>query len=148
VTVTDPVVVPIVAEILALWSCLDLFWHVTRPVADTVAALGALELQVAVFVTFCTTPLPYVAVAVSCSVPPQRISPGQEGVTAMDLSAGAWQFTVVDPMMPLLVAVIVAEPAVRAVALQLTSPDADTLATLAALEVQVTVPRGCVGPDE
>jgi hypothetical protein len=137
VTVTDPVVAPIVAEILALWSPRELKrWHVTRPFADTVATLVALELQVAVVVTFCTDPLPYVAVAVSCSVPPQRISPGEEGVIAMDLIVGAWQLTVVDPLMPLLVAVIVAEPPTVAVGLQVTRPEADTVATLAGLAVQ------------
>jgi hypothetical protein len=148
-TVIDPVVVPIVAEILALWPPHDLKrWQVTRPVADTVAKFVALELQVAVLVTFCTTPLPYVAVAVSCNVPPQRICEGDEGVTTMDSITGAWQFTVVDPLILPLAAVIVAEPAVRAVALQVTRPDADTVATLGALEVQVTPVSGWAAPDE
>ena len=66
----------------------------------------------------------------------------------MELSTGTWQVTVVDPVVLPLVAVIVAEPPVLELALQVTRP-ADTVATLVLLELQVAdAVRVCVGPDE
>jgi hypothetical protein len=80
-------------------------------------------------------------VADNCTVPPAATAV-DPGVSAMDWSTGAWQFTVVDPLMPLLVAMIVAEPAPVAVGLQVTRPDADTVATLAGLAIQAGVLMG------
>ena len=65
----------------------------------------------------------------------------------MDWSTGAWQFTVVEPGTPPLVAVIVTGGgAVDALEMQVTRPP-ETVATLVLLEVQVAEPvTFCGGP--
>jgi hypothetical protein len=116
---------------------------------DTVATLEALEVQVAVAVTFLVAPEAKVPIAVSWILPPAGISPSLEGVIVMYLSCGAWQVTLIDALMLPLVAVIVEEPFIVAPALQVTRPMADTVATLDKLELHWTVfVRGCVGPEE
>lgn len=123
-------------------------WHVTSP-AVTVATLGALEVQVAVAVTFLVAPDAKVPVAVSCRLPPGGISQSFAGVTLMYLSCGAWQFTPIDALMPPLVAVIVDDPFIVAPALQVTRPIADTVATLGTLELHCTAfVIVCAGPEE
>ena len=72
------------------------------------------------------------------------------GAIVMDVSTGARQVTVVEPVVvPVAVvpvAEIVADPLAVALALQLTKP-ADTVATLGALDAQVAVPvRSFVEP--
>jgi len=84
--------------------------QLTSPVEETVATLVALDVHAATRVRFCGGPYEYVPVAVSCSVPPLAISGGHAGVTAMDLSTGAWQVTIVEPDPPPLAAVMVAVP--------------------------------------
>ena len=108
--------------------------QLTSP-ADTVATLVLLEVQVAVAVTFLVAPDAKVPVAVSCSLPPARISQFFSGDTLMYLSCAAWQVTPIDTLMPLLAAVIVDEPFIVAPALQVTRPVADTVATLDTLEL-------------
>ncbi len=64
----------------------------------------------------------------------------------MDLSTGDWQFTVVDPSTPPLVAVIVA--ALLAPATHVTRPP-ETVATLVLLELQLAeLVTFCAGPKE
>lgn len=122
--------------------------QLTSP-ADTVATLVSLEVQIAVAVTFLVAPDAKVPVAVSCSVPPARISQFFSGVTLMYLSCGAWQVTLTDTLMLPLVALIVAEPFIVAAALQVTRPVADTVATLETLELHWTVlVMSCAGPEE
>jgi hypothetical protein len=122
--------------------------QLTRPAA-TVATLGALEVQVAVAVTFWVAPDAKVPIAVSCNLPPARISQFFSGVTLMYLSCGAWQATLIDALMLPLVAVIVAAPFIVAAALQVTRPVADTVATLDTLELHCTVfVIVCAGPEE
>jgi hypothetical protein len=99
----------------------------------------ALEVQVAVAVTFWVAPDAKAPIAVSCSLPPARISQFFSGVTLMYLSCGAWQVTLIDALMLPLVAVIVEEPFIVAPALQVTRPVADTVATLETLELHWTV---------
>ncbi len=140
--------VPIVAEIVALPSAYEnRRLQLTSPAADTVAMLVALERQAAVLVTFCNGPYEYVPVAVICRVPPfgiSHVSPDDLGVTEMDWSTGAWQFTVVDPDPPLLAAVIVTT--LLAPARHITRPP-ETVATLALLEVQLAeLVTFCGGP--
>jgi hypothetical protein len=133
--VIDPVVEPIVAEIFALPSKYEFRrLQVTNPVAETVATVGALELQTAVAVTFCGGPNEYVAVAVSWRVPPLEISHDELelDVTLMDCNTGAWQLTVVDPDPPPLAAVIVTE--LLAPATHVTRPP-ETVATALLLDV-------------
>ena len=144
-TVVEPVMAPLVAEIVALWSNQVVgALQLTSPAADTVATPGALDVHAATRVRFCGGPFEYVPVAVSCSDPRAGISGGHAGVTAMDLSTGAWQFTVVDPDPPPLAAVIVAAP--LAPATQVTRPP-ETVATLALLEVQTAeLVTFCGGP--
>ena len=108
--------------------------QLTSPAA-TVATLEALEVQVAVAVTFLVAPDAKVPVAVSCNLPPDGISQFLAGVTLMYLSCGAWQVTPIDALMLPLVAVIVEEPFIDAAALQVTRPVADTVATLDTLEL-------------
>lgn len=113
----------------------------TRPVADTVATLGTLELHCTVFVMGCAGPDEKLPVAVNCAVPPVG-SVSCEGASVMDLSTGAKQVTVVEPVVvPVAVAPvaeIVADPPCAALALQLTKPAA-AVATLGALETHVAV---------
>ena len=109
----------------------------------------ALEVQVAVAVTFLVAPDAKVPVAVSCNLPPGGISHSLEGVTVMYFSCGAWQVTPTDPVTLPLAAVIVEEPFIVAAALQVTSPVADTVATLDTLELHWTVfVIVCAGPEE
>jgi hypothetical protein len=98
-----------------------------------------LEVQVAVAVTFWVVPDANVPIAVSCSLLPARISHSFSGVTLMYLSCGAWQATLIDALMPVLVAVIVEEPFIVAPELHVTRPVADTVATLETLELHWTV---------
>ena len=63
----EPVVVPIVAEILVLPSESEYRrLQLKSPVAETVATVGALELHAAELVTFRGGPDEYVPVAVIC----------------------------------------------------------------------------------
>jgi hypothetical protein len=122
--------------------------QLTSP-ADTIATLVLLEVQVAVAVTFFVAPDANVPVAVSCSLPPARISQFFSGETLMYLSCAAWQVTPIDTLMLPLAAVIVEEPFIVAPALQVTRPVADTVATLGTLELHWTAfVMTCAGPEE
>jgi hypothetical protein len=122
--------------------------QLTSP-AETVATLVLLEVQVDVAVTFFVAPDAKVPVAVSCSLPPARISQFFSGVTLMYLSCAAWQVTPIDALILPLVAVIVDEPFIVAPAAQVTRPVADTVATLETLELHCTVfVIDCAGPEE
>ena len=67
----------------------------------------------------------------------------------MYFNCGAWQVTPIDALMPPLAAVIVEEPFMVAPALQVTRPAADTVATLATLELHCAVfVKDCAGPEE
>jgi hypothetical protein len=132
-----PLVAVIVAEPFIVAPALQ----VTRPVADTVATLGTLELHWTVFVIVRAGPVEKFPVAVNCAVPPVG-SVSCVGAIVMDLSTGAAQVTVVEPVVvPVAVAPvadIIADPPTVALALQLTRP-AETVATLGALETQLAV---------
>ena len=81
VSVVEPVMMPTVAEMLAVPDATP----VARPVAlPTVATLVALELQLAVVVTDLVLLSLYVAVAVNCWLLPAA-TVGFTGVTAMDV---------------------------------------------------------------
>jgi hypothetical protein len=122
--------------------------QLTSP-ADTVATLEALEVQVAVAVTFLVAPEAEIPIAVSWNLPPAGISHSLEGTIVMYLSCGAWQVTPIEALMLPLVAVIVEEPFMVAPAAQVTRPEADTVATLDTLELHWTVfVSGCEGPEE
>jgi hypothetical protein len=122
--------------------------HITKP-ADTVATFEALDAQYAVAVRFLVAPEEYVPIAMSCCLPPFGISHSREGVTVMYFKTAAWQVTPAEPLTLPLVAEIVADPETVALALQVTRPVDDTVATLGTLELHCTVPfKGCDGPDE
>jgi hypothetical protein len=122
--------------------------QLTNP-ADTVATPVSLEVHVAVAVTFLVAPDAKVPVAVSCSLPPARISQFFSGVTLMYLSCAAWQVTLIDVLILPLVALTVEEPFIVAPALQVTRPVAETVATLETLELHCTVfVMVCAGPEE
>jgi hypothetical protein len=122
--------------------------QLTRP-DDTVATFVSLEVQVAVAVTFLLAPDANVPIAVSCVLPPARISHFFSGVTLMYLSCGAWQVTLIEALMLSLAAVTVEEPFTVAPALQVTRPAADTVATPETLELHWTVfVTVCAGPEE
>jgi hypothetical protein len=122
--------------------------QLTSPAA-TVATLEALEVQVAVAVTFLVAPEARVPIAVSWNLPPAGISHSLEGTIVMYLSCAAWQATPIDALMLPLVALIVEEPFIVAPAVQVTRPEADTVATPGTLELHWTVfVRGCAGPEE
>jgi hypothetical protein len=148
VTPTDPVTLPLVAEIVAEPLTVALALQVTRPVDDTVATIGAVELHCTELVRGCEGPEEKMPVAVNCAVPPAGRVSGAGDDTTTEVSTGARQVTSVEPVVvPVAVAPvaeIVAVPPVLALELQLTSP-ADTLATLGALETHVAVAvRFCV----
>ena len=95
----------------------------------------------------CEGPEEKIPVAVNCAVPPAGRVSGA-GDTTTEVSTGARQVTIVEPVVvPVAVAPvaeIVAVPPVLALGLQLTRP-ADTLAMLGALETHVAVAvRFCV----
>jgi hypothetical protein len=122
--------------------------QLTSPAA-TVATLEALEVQVAVAVTFLVAPEAKVPIAVSWNLPPAGISHSLEGTIVMYLSCAAWQVTPIDALTLPLVALIVAEPFMVAPALQVTRPVADTVATLDTLELHWTaLVSGRAGPEE
>jgi hypothetical protein len=146
-TFFDPVTLPALAEIVTDVSR-DTRLHVTSP-AVTVATVEALEVQVAVAVRFLVAPVAKVPVAVSCTLPPGGISPRFVGVMEIDFSCGAWQVTPTDPLTLPLVAEIVDDPLTVALALQVTRPLDDTVATLGTLELHWTeLVRLCEGPEE
>jgi hypothetical protein len=137
VTPIEPLTLPLAAEIVADPFTVAVALQVTRPVADTLATLGTLELHTTALVRGCEGPDEKSPVAVSCAVPPVG-SVNAAGATAMELSTGAAQFTAVDPVVvPVAVAPvaeIVADPLNVALGLQVTKP-ADTVATLGTLEI-------------
>ena len=141
VTPIDELMLPLVALIVAEPFIVAAALQVTRPVADTVATLETLELHWTPFVMSCTGPEEKLPAAANCAVPPVG-SVSCVGAIVMDLSTGAKQVTVVEPVVvPVAVAPaaeIVADPLIVALALQLTRP-AETVATLGALETQVAV---------
>jgi hypothetical protein len=141
VTLIDALMLPLVAVIVEEPSIVAPALQVTRPVTDTVATLETLELHWTVFAIGCAGPEEKLPVAANCAVPPVG-SVSCVGAIVMELSTGAKQVTVADPVVvPVAVAPvaeIVADPLNVALALQLTRP-ADTVATLGALETQVAV---------
>jgi hypothetical protein len=141
VTLIDALMLPLVAVIVEEPFIVAPAEQLTRPVADTVATFGTLELHCTVFVTVCDCPEEKLPVAANCAVPPVG-SVSCEGAIVMDFSTGAKHVTVVEPLVvPVAVAPvaeIVADPPPAALALQLTRP-AETVATLGALEAQVAV---------
>ena len=141
VTPIDALTLPLVALMVEEPFIVAPALQVTSPVADTVATLDTLELHWTVFVMDCAGPEEKLPVAVNCALPPVG-SISCVGAIVMDLSTGARQVTVVEPLVvPVAVAPlaeIVADPPAVAPALQLTRP-ADTVATLGALETQLAV---------
>lgn len=138
VTRVDPLTLPLVAVIADEPLTVAAALQVSKPVDDTVATLGTLELQITP-VRVCVGPDEKLPVAVNCAVPPVgRVSCA--GATMMELSTGAKQVTVVDavvvPVAVAPVAEIVADPPTLALELQLTRP-ADTVAIFGAPEAQV-----------
>jgi hypothetical protein len=131
--VAVPVTVPSAAVIVAVPAATA----VTRPVALTVATPGALDVQVKVRPGRSAPPASR-ATAVSCRVPPSGID-AVAGVTTTEavVAGGAGTVTAALPATPSIVAVIVAVPGPTAV----TSPLGLTVATDAALDVQVVGPR-------
>jgi hypothetical protein len=81
---------------------------VTSPVLFTVADADD-EVQVAVDVTSCVLPSEYVATASNCCVVPKGMA-SVCGLRVMETKAGAGTVTVVEPLTPAAVAVIVAVP--------------------------------------
>jgi hypothetical protein len=110
-----------------------------RPAALIVATLGVPLAQVAVVDTFAVVPSLYVAVAVNCRVAPTcTLAVG--GFTAIEVSvtgggAGVETVNIAVPVVPAMVAVMLADPAVTAVA----SPLGLIVATLGVPLAQVAV---------
>jgi hypothetical protein len=112
----------------------------TRPPLETVATLVALLDQVMVRPVR-TLPAASFVVAVSCALVPMRSSL-VAGATVTVATGTAVTVIALVPLVPSLVAVIVAEPAPTAV----TRPLAETVATAAALLDQVTTRPGSTAP--
>lgn len=141
VTLIDALMLPLAAVIVEEPFIVAPALQVTRPVADTVATLETLEIHWTVFVIGCAGPEEKLPVAANCAVLPVG-SMSCVGAIVMDWSTGAKQVTIVEPVVvPVAVAPlaeIVVDPPTIALALQVTRP-AKTVATLGALETQVTV---------
>jgi hypothetical protein len=116
---------PIVAVSLAVPTATA----VTRPVPDTVATDAGPMAQVTAR-PVSTFPLASYAVAVSCAVWP-GVRFDVAGVTDTDATAASLAVTVADPVLPPLVAVIVALPAATAVTTPLLETETTPLLLLA-----------------
>jgi len=106
---------------------------VTTPADDTVATVGTLDVHVTTRPVN-TFPLPSLVTAVSVAVAPPTRSVVLVGVTVMDATGTFDTVITAVPLLPSLVAVIVAVPGATAV----TTPLLDTVAMAVALDVQVT----------
>src|SRR5436309_1509186 len=107
---------------------------VTRPLAETVPTAPLPVVQVSAR-PLSTLPLASLRVAVSCTVPPTYML-GAVGLTVTDATGTIATVTLVEPLCPSLVAVIIADPAATPV----TSPAADTVA-IAVFELVHATPR-------
>src|SRR5712691_409091 len=106
---------------------------VTSPVDDTVATAGALDAQVTDRPES-TLPAESSTVAASCTVAPASTT-AVTGLTVTEATGTGFTVTVARPVIPSLVALIVAVPAATPV----TRPPVDTVATPRALDAHVTV---------
>lgn len=133
--VTVTAAVPLTLSLVAVIVALPATNALTRPDDETLATAGLLEAQLTarpVNVLLLASRV----TAESCTVEP-TCTEGADGLTETDATgAGAAAGTVIadDPLLPSLVAVIVAVPAATPV----TTPEAETLATPEELELQVT----------
>jgi hypothetical protein len=131
-SVTETAAVPLFPSLVAVIVADPAPTPVTKPLADTVATPAALVVHVSAR-PVSTFPAESFGVAVSWVVPPTRM-PADAGLTVTVATGTALTVTAAVPLLPSLVAVIVADPT----ATPLTNPPADTVATPAALVVQVT----------
>src|SRR5919198_174677 len=131
-TLTVIAAVPLLPSLVAVIVAEPAATAVTRPVADTVAMPEALVVHVTAR-PVSTLPAESLVVAASCCVCPTT-RPAEAGVTVTDATGTMLTVMVAVPLLPSLVAVIVADPAATAV----TRPLADTVAMPKALVVHVT----------
>lgn len=129
VTVVESLMEPEVAVTVAEATAAP----VTSPPPVIAAVLVLEELQATKLVRLFVLPSVNVPVAVNCCVVPKAID-GLAGVMAIEISAGGFTVSVVDPMMLPKVAVMVVSP----VATVFASPAAETVATPGAEDDQVT----------
>src|SRR5437667_12752553 len=140
--VTVTFAVPLLPSIVAVIVAVPAATPVTRPFAESVAALALLVAQL-MLRPLSALPLASLGVAVSCTVAATS-SAGAAGLTLTDAPGTGVTVTVAVPLFPSLVAVIVAVPATTPV----TSPLVETLATVEALDAHVTVRPGSEFPTE
>src|SRR5437667_11296930 len=140
--VTVTFAVPLFPSLVAVIVAVPAATPVTRPFAETVAALALLVAQL-MLRPLSAVPLASLGVAVSCTVAATS-SAGAAGLTLTDPTGTGVTVTVAVPLFPSLVAVIVAVPATTPV----TSPLVETLATVEALDAHVTVRPGSEFPTE
>src|SRR2546425_11085648 len=129
VTVAEPLLPSLVAVIVAEPAATP----VTRPLPLTVATAALLVAHVTVR-PFSTPPPASLGVAVSCTVWPTRTL-ADAGLTVTDATGTFVTVTVAEPLLPSLVAVMVAVPAATPVE----KPSPLTAATAALLVAHVTV---------
>src|SRR5437764_14728236 len=139
--VTVTLAVPLFPSLVAVIVAVPAATPVTRPFAETVAALALLVAQL-MLRPLSAVPLASLGVAVSCTVAPTS-STGAAGLTLTDATGTGVTVTVAVPFCPSLVAVIVALPTATPV----TRPVVETLAT-PALDAHVTVRPGSEFPAE
>jgi hypothetical protein len=134
--------VPLFPSLVAVIVALPTATPVTSPVVETVATAALLDCQVTTRPVK-TPPAESFVVAVSWIVPPgARLSVG--GATTTVLTGTGDTVIVLDPLLPSLVAVIVAVPVATAV----TEPNAVTAATAALLVAHVTTRSVTTFPNE
>jgi hypothetical protein len=133
-TATVSAVFPLMEPDVAVIVVLPIVLAVASPPAAIEATELVVELQVAVVVRSCVDPSVKVPVAVNCRRTPTGIV-AFAGVTAIETKFGAVTVNAAVPVIPLCVAVIVAEPA----ALVAASPPAAIVATDVFKEVQAAV---------
>src|ERR1700722_5869898 len=125
---------------MALITVLPTPTDFTRPVADTVAMLVLSDAHVTVRPES-TLPAVSFTVAASCTVPPS-VTLALGGVMVTEPTGTCATLMVADPVLPPLVPVMVACPALTAVTVAVSGPVAVTVATPVALLENVTVAPG------
>jgi hypothetical protein len=132
-TVVEPEIPPCVAVMVALPTPVP----VTRPVGETCPTVRGAEVQLTDCVRSCVVPSVKVPVTVSCTVVPLAIE-GLMGAIAMETSVACVTVTVVEPAIPLRVAVTGVFPALRPVTTPCVPEALLTTAIVLSPEVQLT----------
>src|SRR5438093_288747 len=124
--------VPLMPSLVAVMVATPADWPVTKP--PVTVAIDVLLLDHVAMRPVSVLPAISLVTADSCSVPPTTTL-ADAGLTVTDATGTSATVTVADPLLPPLVAVTLAVPAV----IPVTRPLGETVATAPALEAHITV---------